>query len=41
MPACNHCGHHVSTDFKRVFGDGQGQVIGCPTCDLSPLDGGR
>lgn len=39
MPACTNCGRHVSTDYARVLGDGDGDVHGCPVCEASPVAG--
>ncbi|MGM0592353.1 MAG: DUF7563 family protein [Halobacteriota archaeon] len=30
---CLHCGSHVTTDFKRVFGDDENRVHRCRECD--------
>lgn len=30
---CEHCGAHVSTDFARVYGDGDNRIHRCPNCD--------
>jgi len=35
MPACNHCGEHVSEDFARVFADEHGSVEACPNCSAN------
>lgn len=32
MPKCNNCGHFVSSDFVRVFGDENGELDDCPHC---------
>ncbi|MGM0592614.1 MAG: DUF7563 family protein [Halobacteriota archaeon] len=32
MPACEHCGMHVSERFARVFADESGKVYACPNC---------
>ena len=32
MAECNNCGHFVSSDFVRVFGDEDGALDGCPHC---------
>ena len=30
---CEHCGAHVSTDFRRVYGDDDDRAHRCPECD--------
>lgn len=30
---CLHCGGHVSTDFRRVYGDDDQRAHRCPDCD--------
>ncbi|MCU4799786.1 hypothetical protein OB920_05325 [Halobacteria archaeon HArc-gm2] len=30
---CQHCGAHVSRDFRRVYGDQDDTVHRCPACD--------
>jgi predicted RNA-binding Zn-ribbon protein involved in translation (DUF1610 family) len=35
MPACEHCGRHVSDRFARVFADGSGTVYACPNCSAN------
>ncbi|WP_192918519.1 DUF7563 family protein [Salinigranum salinum] len=37
MPACDHCGRHVSDRFARVFADAFGEIHACPSC--APNDG--
>lgn len=32
MPKCQHCGSHISEDWKRVMGV-EGEVIVCPHCE--------
>jgi len=32
ITACQSCGEHVSTQFRRVNGDDSGRVFGCPNC---------
>jgi hypothetical protein len=32
---CRNCGAHVSTDFRRVFGDSDDIAHRCPECDTS------
>ncbi|WP_146417606.1 DUF7563 family protein [Haloarcula hispanica] len=33
---CQHCGAHVSRDFRRTFGDGDDIAHRCPACDCMP-----
>ena len=35
MPRCETCGHHVSEQFQRVFGDASGAVYACPNCSAN------
>jgi hypothetical protein len=35
MPACDHCGAHVSERFARVFADEHGQLHACPACSAN------
>jgi len=35
-PECGFCGSHVSDDFRRVFGDADGDVHRCLSCDSRP-----
>jgi hypothetical protein len=35
MPACDHCGNHVSDRFARVFADERGDVNACPNCSAN------
>ncbi len=37
MPTCNHCGGHISDDFRRVFSNRDGEVYACHSC--SPTSG--
>ena len=30
---CAHCGSHVTTDFRRVYGDDDNRVYRCQHCD--------
>ncbi|QCD65139.1 DUF7563 family protein [Halomicrobium mukohataei] len=30
---CQHCGAHVSRDFRRTFGDEENVAHRCPACD--------
>ena len=30
---CLHCGAHVTTDFRRVYGDQNDQAHRCRSCD--------
>jgi len=32
MSTCNHCGAHVSRQFRSVFADKDGEVYACPNC---------
>lgn len=32
MAECANCGGHVTERFRRVFGDNDGAVHGCPSC---------
>ena len=32
MPACDHCGNHISDRFARVFADEFGEIHACPGC---------
>ena len=32
MPACDHCGGHVSDRFARVFADEFGEIHACTNC---------
>ena len=32
MPACHHCGRHVSEQFARVFADERGEIHACLDC---------
>jgi hypothetical protein len=34
MPACDHCGTHVSEQFARVFEHG-GALHACPSCSAN------
>ncbi len=34
--ACQHCGSHVSSDFRRTFGDDDGVLHRCLACDSRP-----
>lgn len=29
---CRRCGAHVSTNYRRINGDENGDVFGCPSC---------
>jgi len=33
---CQHCGAHVSRDFRRTFGDGEDIAHRCTSCDCMP-----
>jgi len=33
---CQHCGSHVSADFRRTFGDAESVVHRCMGCDSRP-----
>jgi len=35
MPACDHCGTHVSEQFARVFADEFGALHACPACSAN------
>ena len=35
MPACDHCGAHVSERFARVFADERGLLLACPSCSAN------
>lgn len=35
MPACDHCGAHVSERFARVFADEDGEVHACLSCSAN------
>jgi len=35
-PDCGYCGSHISDDFRRVFGDADGEVHRCLSCDSRP-----
>jgi DNA-directed RNA polymerase subunit RPC12/RpoP len=42
MHTCTHCGHFVTPDFVRVFGDENNVVHACTACsDLRRLMQGR
>lgn len=30
--SCQRCGAHVSSEYRRVHGDDEGRVFGCPHC---------
>ena len=32
MPECQQCGAHVTSRFRRVFGNNDGEVYGCREC---------
>ncbi|WP_256545939.1 DUF7563 family protein [Halobellus inordinatus] len=32
---CRHCGAHVTHDFRRVYGDQDGNVHRCRECDTA------
>jgi len=33
---CQHCGAHVSSDFRRTFGDAENRAHRCLSCDSRP-----
>ncbi len=35
MPACDHCGGHVSERFEPVFADEYGRPFACPDCSAN------
>jgi len=35
MPACDHCGTHVSEQFARVFADEFDALHACPACSAN------
>lgn len=35
MPACDHCGAHVSERFARVFANEDGEIHACLSCSTN------
>lgn len=33
MPECPNCGHHLTNDYLRVFGDNNDDVVICMHCE--------